>query len=482
MRPLVECAEHDANPEVTVHPQQLAYVLFTSGSTGVPKGAMVHHAGMVNHLFIKISELNLGESDILAETAPQCFDISIWQFLSALLVGGRVHIVDEMTTRDPARLLTDIAEHNVTILELVPTVLSALLDHIGHSKQALPATRLRWLLVTGETLPAQLVREWLQHYPRVPVVNAYGPTECSDDVTHHTIRDIPVDWHSSVPIGRALGNIRLYVLDAELTPGPLGFSGRLYVGGIAVGRGYLNAPGRTAPVFIPDPFAQDGSRLYDTGDIVRYRADGAIEFLGRADNQVKIRGLRVELGEIEHALRRHAAVRQAIVICSRSTDGDQLIAYVELEKSTTAEAQTLADIRRAARDSLPEYMVPAFIVALDAIPLTASGKLDRNRLPQRTYAPVLPDAFSSPQGETQQTIARAWARVLNLQRIDRHARFFDIGGDSLKILKVLRLLNDSYPGRLTVVDLFKYSTVEQLAGFIDTSRGTQAVAAEAFEI
>ena len=307
-------------------PHDLAYVLFTSGSTGVPKGAMIEQCGMMNHLFAKVDDLGLTGDDTIAQNASQCFDISVWQFLAALLVGGRVRIVNDELRHDPLGLLTLVDEEKISILEVVPSLLQAMLEEVANG--GAPKVRLsvlRWLIATGEALPPQLVQKWQALYPFIPMLNAYGPTECSDDVTHHPIAEALPERVTHIPIGRAIANMRMYALDKRLEPAPVGIAGELFVGGIGVGRGYLGAPERTAEVFIPDPFGGDGTRLYRTGDLVSYLPDGALKFLGRVDHQVKIRGFRIELGEIETVLRDHPLVAEALVLDHEDEHGEKLL-------------------------------------------------------------------------------------------------------------------------------------------------------------
>ena len=277
------------NLPVCITPRNLAYVIYTSGSTGVPKGAMIEHRGMLNHIYAKINGLHLTAADNVAQTASQCFDISVWQMLVALLVGGRVHIFPDAIAHNPAYLLEQVDRHGISILETVPSLLRAMLEvyeEDGVSKPLLK--KLRWLIPTGEALSANLCRRWLRLYPHVPLLNAYGPTECSDDVTHHPIYQPPAETESYMPIGRALMNTRLYVLNPLMIPVPIGVNGELYVGGVGVGRGYLHDAQRTAQSFIPDPFSiEPGAMLYKTGDLARYLPDGTLEFLGRIDHQVK---------------------------------------------------------------------------------------------------------------------------------------------------------------------------------------------------
>ncbi len=275
------------NLKIETGSESLMYVIYTSGSTGRPKGAMVEQKGMLNHLYAKIEVLSLSAADTVAQTASQCFDISVWQFLAALLVGGSVQIYPDEVAHDPVALLEHVEEQRISILETVPSLLRAMLD----STQRPGLSKLRWLIPTGEALPVDLCRRWLQSYPSIPLLNAYGPTECSDDVTHYAIYEPPAAESRSIPIGKAIPNIRLYVLDRYRQPVPIGVNGELYVGGIGVGRGYRNDPQRTAEAFVEDPFSREaGARLYKTGDLARYPPDGNLEFLGRVDFQVKLRG------------------------------------------------------------------------------------------------------------------------------------------------------------------------------------------------
>ena len=324
------------------HPESNAYVIYTSGSTGAPKGAMVTHRGMLNHLAAKAHDLGLGPQDVIAQTASQCFDISVWQFLVAFLVGGRVHVFSDDVAADSRLLFEQTAAGGVTILEVVPSFLHAALDSLDDRAIAtLKWPPLRWLVVTGEALPPDLVRAWFARQPRIPLVNAYGPTECSDDVTHLLMRDAHGLDPVQTPIGRPVLNTQLYVLDASLQPVPAGVPGELFVGGTGVGRGYLNDPARTSQTFVADPFGPAGSRMYRTGDVARWRADGVLDFLGRADSQVKIHGFRIEPGEIEAALTRHPAVAQAVVVAREDQPGSKrLIAYV------VPDAEGLDSLRR----------------------------------------------------------------------------------------------------------------------------------------
>ncbi|ARF74965.1 hypothetical protein B7C62_24055 [Kitasatospora albolonga] len=292
------------------HPEDLAYVIFTSGSTGRPKGAMVHRRGMVNHLLAKVSDLGMTAADTVVHNAPVTFDISVWQMLSPLIVGGRLIVVDRDTAADPQQLFGRVSTDGVTVLEVVPSLLRAAVDAWQAGTPRPSVGGLRALMVTGEALSADLALLWGELEPGIPLVNAYGPTECSDDVTHAFITP-GTALETRTPIGFPVRNTRLYILDTHLRPVPPGTPGELYVAGTGVGRGYLDNPARTATTYLPDPHGAPGTRMYRTGDRVRQRADGQIEFLERLDHQIKIRGHRVELGEIETALRNLPGITDA---------------------------------------------------------------------------------------------------------------------------------------------------------------------------
>ncbi|MCB0167536.1 MAG: amino acid adenylation domain-containing protein, partial [Anaerolineae bacterium] len=299
LEPLLLATQSVDNLPVRCTPQHLAYVIFTSGSTGLPKGVMIEHQGLLNHLYLIIEALSLSSDDIILQNASQSFDISVWQFLGALLVGGQIRIVDDETAHDPARLWQVVNQAGITIFETVPAILRTILDQMTmDDKNRTNLSGLRWLIPTGEAVPPDLCRQWLHHYPDIPLLNAYGPAECADDVSFYPIHQPPPLTETTVPIGRPVANMQLYILDAHFQPVPVGVVGELCVGGVGVGRGYLWDARRTSELFVPDPFSSEpGTRLYKTGDLARYRPDGNIEFLGRKDYQVKIRGLRIELGE-----------------------------------------------------------------------------------------------------------------------------------------------------------------------------------------
>ena len=446
------------------HPLALAYVIYTSGSTGAPKGVMVESAGMLNNMLTKIPRLGLQPGDVIAQSASPCFDISIWQLLTAPLFGGIVEILPSMVVRDPERLLHEVQVRNVTVLEVVPAVLGGMLDAAQATGDQQILSQLRWVLPTGEALPIGLVRAWLRRFPSIGLVNAYGPAECSDDVALHAMSALPPADEHEVPIGRPVDNVRLYVLDPTLSPLPIGVSGELAVGGAGVGRGYLGDPRRTAEVFLPDPFAQDpGQRMYRTGDLARYREDGVLDFVGRRDHQVKIRGFRIELGEIEAHLANHPDLGQAAVIVREDHAGARrLVAYV-----TAPESITVADLRKWLQNRLPEYMVPHAWVVLPALPRTPNGKIDRSRLPEPTTGLVAKNR--RPLTATEEVLRGIWCEVLGIaaSEIDVEASFFTLGGHSLLLTQVLARVRRHWAIEVPLRALFDTPTLAAQAEAID---------------
>ncbi|GCE31295.1 non-ribosomal peptide synthetase [Dictyobacter alpinus] len=450
----------------------LAYVIYTSGSTGLPKGAMIEQRGMINHLYAKIHALDLQEDDCIAQTASQCFDISVWQFLAALLVGGTTYIYPNDITHDPIELLRAVDTDGCSILEIVPSLLTVLLDahESDDGQQTRPAlTELRWLIPTGEALVGSLCRRWFHLYPDIPLLNAYGPTECSDDVAHYEITAAPEESLTNMPIGFPVDNTQLYILDKHLQPVPIGVKGEIYVGGVGVGRGYLNDPERTAAAFQHDPFqTEKDARLYKTGDEARYLPDGKLEYLGRIDQQVKIRGFRVEPGEIEAVLERHPAVRSSLVIARPDAAGQQqLVAYCVPVEDLHIETSML---RTFCKEYLPDYIVPTAIIMLAAFPLTDNGKVDRTALPA-------PDAlvgeqeqdYVAPRNALEQTLTEIWSEVLGVKRVGIHHDFFALGGHSLLTVRLVTQIQKRCGQRIPLAAIFQYRSIAELGKVLQTA-------------
>ncbi len=454
------------NPPRRYAPHNLAFVIFTSGSAGAPKGAMVEHRGMFNNLITKVPTLELTVADVIAQTAGQCFDISVWQHLTALVCGARVEIVPDETVREPGRLLKRLAESGITVLEAVPSLIQALVDMATDIE--LPS--LRWLIACGEAFPPELCRRWMERFPHVRVLNAYGPAECSDDVSYYEVREPPAETDTLVPVGRPVDNTRLYLLDSWLAPVPVGVPGEICVAGIQVGRGYLHRPELTAEKFIPDPIGSSGGRLYRTGDLGRYREDGTIEFLGRIDHQVKIRGVRIEPGEIEAQLLLHPVVEQAVVMArdDGGPGGKRLVAYVVCGRNEEDNDAALADELRAHLSSrLPNYMVPSAFVRLDALPLSANGKIDRKALPVPNITTQREDRYMAPRSPTEEILAGIWKEVLGMERVGVEDNFFDLGGHSLIAVQVLSRVRAAFGVDVPLRRVFEASTIAQLALVIE---------------
>ncbi|MBA5872920.1 MAG: amino acid adenylation domain-containing protein [Nitrospira sp. CR1.2] len=448
---------------------QLAYVIYTSGSTGIPKGAMVTMGGMLNNIESKVRSLAIGPKDVIAQTASQCFDISVWQFLTALLCGATTHILSDELVREPSRLLTHLDTSGITIYEAVPAVLQALLD-VGDSEDAPPVLApLRWVLPTGEALPPALCRRWFERHPKIPLMNAYGPAECADDVAVHPILAAPAEDSVRVPIGRPIQRLRLYIVNRLYEPVPVGVSGELWIGGIGVGRGYLEDCARTAEAFVPDPFRNEpGARLYRTGDLARYRPDGTIEYVGRLDHQVKVRGFRIELGEIESCLTDQIEVREAAVIVREDRPGDRrLAAYVVPQAGRSIDSDRL---RTALQAQLPEYMVPSIVLTLDTLPRTPNGKVDRRALPAPDLSGLDEATYVAPRTVTEELLAAIWADILGLERVGVRDQFFELGGHSLLATQVVSRIRSAFHIELPLRAAFECPTVADLARTVDRVR------------
>ena len=473
LQKLCRAAARDTARPVRPASSSLAYVIYTSGSTGLPKGAMIEQHGLLNHLVSQISDLELSASDVIAETAPQNYVLAVWQFFAALLVGARVHICSHEEVRDPVELAQVVRREGVTVLQLVPALLRAILERASAEPAIRELGRLRRLISTGEALPSDLCRAWFEHFAHVPVVNAYGSVECSDDVATHHLTAAPPSW-AVMPIGRPMANRRLYVVDAHLQPVPIGVAGVLCVGGIGVGRGYLNDPELTRRSFLRDPFSQRrAARMYKTGDLARWRPDGILEFVGRTDHRVKVRGYGIELHEIESALMDHAEIQAAVVLVRAQSAGDaHLVAHIVPRDGRQPEVRELRDFLRT---RLPGHMIPAGFVVLDRLPLTPNGKVDRRaleatRLGVRTAA----SEFVAPRSSTEKVLGGIWADLLTAGEIGVFDNFFDLGGHSLLAGRVLTRVATAFGVSLPIRALFEAPTIEALARRVDELRQTQS--------
>jgi amino acid adenylation domain-containing protein len=452
--------EPSDNPDHTTTADHLAYVIYTSGSTGKPKGAMIQHRGLVNYLNWCIQAYPVQQGTGAPIHSSISFDMTITGLFSPLLVGRAVELLPDGFGVDA---LSQVLRHkpNFSLVKITPAQLE-LLSHQVSSQDTTIGTQA--FIIGGENLSAQSLAFWQRLSPNTLLVNEYGPTEtvvgCCVYPVPHSLP--PSGW---VPIGRAIANTQLYILDSHLQLVPVGVTGELYIGGMGVARGYLHRPDLTAERFIPNPYSpQTGTRLYKTGDRARYLPDGTIECLGRTDNQVKIRGFRIELGEIEAALNQHPAIQESLVVTREVAAADwRLIAYV-VPQSAEATPNLVPLLRDWLKQHLPDYMVPANVVILDAFPLTVNGKIDRQALPvPATIRPELSVAYTSPQTELERSIAHLWQSALGVDTVGIHDNFFDLGGHSLLLVQIHHHLQTLLQQPLSVIELFKYPTIHAIA-------------------
>ena len=441
------------NPDVTVHPEYLAYIIYTSGSTGKPKGVGVAHGPLAMHVQSIGEMYGMTPEDRELQFASINFDGAHERWLVPLAFGATLMPRDnELWAAD--RTVNEIIRHRITIACFTPGYLQQLAEFTGSAGRNLP---IRSYTAGGEAM-SRSAFEYVQQTLQPPrIINGYGPTETV--ITPLIFKAWPdTRFESSyLPIGSPVGDRTAYIVDADMNPLPVGVPGELYLGGTGLARGYLNRPGLTAERFVADPFGQQGERLYRTGDLARWRRDGQVEYLGRLDHQIKIRGYRIELGEIEAQLLRLAAVREAVAAIKEGPQGARLIAYVVLQNDRTEDGGTL---RESLACVLPDYMLPSAIITLESLPLNANGKVDRDRLPQAEFA--RDKEYDAPQAGVETTLADIWAQVLGLPRVGRHDNFFEIGGDSILSLQIVTKVRRA-GWKITPRQLFERQTVAALA-------------------
>ncbi|HZM75594.1 MAG TPA: amino acid adenylation domain-containing protein [Candidatus Limnocylindrales bacterium] len=441
------------DPPARASAGDVAYAIYTSGSTGRPKGCPNAHRGIVNRLNWMQKRYRLGADDVVLQKTPAGFDVSVWEFFWPLLAGARLVLARPGGHKDAAYLRDLIVAAGVTTIHFVPSMLGVFLAEEGVEA----CTSLRRIICSGEELPVDVARSALATFGGAELHNLYGPTEAAIDVTAWQCTPSALSGLARVPIGGPIDNMALYVLDAARRPLPVGVPGELYIGGVGVALGYLNRPSLTAEKFVDNPFG-DG-KLYRTGDLARWRPDGTIDFLGRLDTQVKLRGLRIELGEIEAALRDRPGVREAAVVVREDTPRDKrLVGYVVGDAGD--------DWRKELKRRLPDYMVPSALVTLEALPLGATGKLDRRALPAPSLVRV--GEYVPPFSACEVMVAGIWSEVLKLERIGVDDDFFDLGGHSLLATQVIAKLRKAAGAGVSVMDLFKHRTVRELAALVET--------------
>ncbi|SDM36319.1 non-ribosomal peptide synthetase, partial [Nonomuraea jiangxiensis] len=448
----------DGEPgRVPVHASAPAYVIYTSGSTGRPKGVVVSHRAIANRLVWMGEAFPLAAGDRVLHKTPFTFDVSVWELFWPLMSGAGLVVAGPGAHRDTSALIGLIQRHDVSMVHFVPSMLEALLE-----EPVLEVPSLRRVVCSGEALPSSLAGRFFERIPHARLHNLYGPTEAAVDVSWHEC----VPGETRTPIGAPIRGIRLEVLDQDLRRVPVGTAGELCIAGVGLADGYTGRPGLTARQFVPDPYGPPGSRLYRTGDLARWSPEGEVDYLGRIDHQVKIRGMRVELGEVEAVLAGHASVTAAVV----RPFGGGLAAYVVGEPD-------IAELTGYLRAQLPDHMVPSWFTVLERLPVTANGKLDREALPTPQAPADVP--YEEPSGAAERAVAEVWAEVLDIAPPGAHDGFFALGGDSIRSLKIVaRLRARGYT--LKLEDVFVHQTVRELAQAITLGETGESTGSQAF--
>ncbi|WP_127570963.1 non-ribosomal peptide synthetase, partial [Paenibacillus xylaniclasticus] len=447
------------NPEAVSRPSDLAYVIYTSGSTGKPKGVMIEHHSVINRLHWMQKKYKITEGDVILQKTPISFDVSVWELFWWSWYGAAVCLLTPGGEKDPAQIAAAIAEHHVTTMHFVPPMLGAFLDYLDTHRDARDGLgSLKHVFASGQALLKGQVERFydLLGGQGVQLVNLYGPTEATVDVSAFDCRA----GLDRIPIGKPIDNIRLYVVDRYLRPLPVGIPGELCIAGVGLARGYLGRPELTEERFVADVMRPD-ERMYRTGDIARWLPDGHVEYLGRMDHQVKIRGNRIELGEIEEKLLSHELVREATVIDRTDEYGTSyLVAYVVAEQNISA-----YEYRKHLAHSLPAYMIPAYFVSMDRLPLTPNGKLNRQALP----APDLSQGaapYAEPETAQEWMLTNIWSEVLGGGRIGVHDPFFQIGGDSIKLIRVANRIHQVFGIQVELRELYTYQSIREIADYM----------------
>ncbi|ELR72263.1 Long-chain-fatty-acid--CoA ligase [Fulvivirga imtechensis AK7] len=459
-------SRQSSNPGRKIMSNNLAYIIYTSGSTGKPKGALIEHENVVRLLFNEQTPFDFTAKDVWTLFHSYSFDFAVWELYGALLYGGKAVVIPEDITKNPSAFLHVLQTEGVTVLNQTPLAFYQLLEEEQHHPKN--SLALRYVIFGGQALQPIQLRAWRERHPEVTLVNMYGITETTVHVTHKELTDSDI-INNSKSIGRPLPTLAVLVLDDFLRVQPYGVKGELYVAGAGVARGYLNKPELTSEKFITNPY-KTGGRLYRTGDLARWLPDNSIEYLGRIDHQVKIRGFRIELGEIESQLTTHEAIKDAVVLASEREEDQYLIGYYVSE-----EELSITDIKSHLSKSLPKYMLPTFYVHLKKMPLTSNGKVDRNALPDPE---INLGEYIAPSNGTEKALVEIWSEVLKVdkEQIGINRNFFDLGGDSLKVIYMANKLKKNFHIKFSIVGIFNNPTISSLAQLLDgTLQNTKAM-------
>lgn len=468
--------ESEANLDIGMSAESPAYVIYTSGSTGRPKGVVVTHSNVSRLFEATRSWFEPGEKDVWTLFHSYAFDFSVWETWGPLLHGGRLVVVPYMTSRTPEAFYELLVSEKVTVLNQTPSAFRQLIqaeERLGRQNEL----SLNLVIFGGEALELQSLKPWFErHGDKKPqLINMYGITETTVHVTYRPLKESDLSSGVGSVIGEAIPDLQLVVLDEHLQPVPVGVAGEIYVGGAGLARGYLNRPELTAERFIPNPYSEsEGSRLYKTGDLARYLENGELEYLGRADHQVKVRGYRIELAEIEAAIMEHSAIRESVVTAREDAGGEKrLVAYIV---TTEKENLTASEMRACLKEKLPDYMVPTAFVMMETLPLTANGKVDRHALPAPdSQRPALESPYIDPHTEMEKIISTVWRQLLRVDKVGVNDNFFDLGGDSFLMAQACSRLREALDRDISMVEAFTYASVSTLAKHLSQAQPAAAI-------
>ncbi len=457
----------NTNLNIAINSRQLAYTIYTSGSTGVPKGVMIEHHSAVNLILWVNNRFKINQHDRVLFITSMCFDLSVYDIFGLLSAGGSVVIANQEEVIDVMKLKELLQDHKITFWDSVPTTMNYLIRELKSGKEPFVQESLRLVFMSGDWIPVQLPGEIKQFFPNAQVISLGGATEGTVWSNYYPVDKVDPSW-TSIPYGKPIANNFFYVLNEQLNPVPVGVTGELFIGGVGVARGYANDKTKSYNSFIPDPFNKEaGGRMYRTGDLGRMLPDGNLEFLGRTDTQIKIRGYRVEMGEIENVLNKSSLINQAVVIARGDKEGDKtLIAFIVPNSDDFDRKEILAYLK----SKLPDYMIPSALEVLKQFPLTANGKIDKKALALKEVKDHKTIGYTAPQNESQNKLAVIWQEILGVEKVGIHDNFFELGGHSLMAVRMITKFETETGLKLPLSILFKYPTISSLLGSLEIDK------------